>query len=58
MCDPHIEHVDEYLALAEAAGGTVGLSPGGDGTEPFAEIESLGSEEASFQTRRSPLCRW
>ena len=24
MCDPHIEHVDEYLALAKAAGGTIG----------------------------------
>ncbi|HEV8637939.1 MAG TPA: MBL fold metallo-hydrolase [Chloroflexota bacterium] len=24
MCDPHIEHVDEYLALAEAAGAGIG----------------------------------
>jgi glyoxylase-like metal-dependent hydrolase (beta-lactamase superfamily II) len=24
VCDPHIEHVDEYLALAEAAGAGVG----------------------------------
>ena len=24
MCDPHLEHVDEYLALAEAAGAGIG----------------------------------
>lgn len=24
MCDPHIEHVDEYLSLAEAAGAGIG----------------------------------